>query len=138
MTVAPGGKRSSRNKARKSRANQRNSSAGGGQHGVDAVAVAGLEVIAAHPVRRVAIPVSCSSSVTTGPSVWPSNGLPCSALACSPNSPPLGLVAGVATDTLQPNSQGARALPLPMHSTSGRAAHSPSGREPEGRLLGPR
>jgi hypothetical protein len=31
----------------------------------------------------------------------------------------LGFVAGVATDTLQPNSYGALALPLPMHSTSG-------------------
>ena len=28
-------------------------------------------------------------------------------------------VAGVAIDTLQPNSYGARALPRPMHSTSG-------------------
>ena len=46
-------------------------------------------------------------------------GLTCSALACSTNWPPLGLVAGVATETLQPNSYGARALPLPMHSTSG-------------------
>src|SRR5262249_28629611 len=55
----------------------------------------------------------------TGPSVWPSNGLPCSALACSTNCPPLGLVAGVVIDPLQPNSYGARALPLPMHSTSG-------------------
>jgi hypothetical protein len=32
------------------------------------------------------------------------NGLPCSALACSTNWPPLSLVAGVAIDTLQPNS----------------------------------
>jgi hypothetical protein len=31
----------------------------------------------------------------------------------------LGLLAGVATDTLQPNSYGALAFPLPMHSTSG-------------------
>src|SRR5437773_8648437 len=45
--------------------------------------------------------------------------LPCKALACSTNWPPLGLVAGVAIDTLQPNSYGARAFPLPMHSTSG-------------------
>ena len=29
------------------------------------------------------------------------------------------LVAGVAIDTLQPNSYGVRALPRPMHSTSG-------------------
>src|ERR1700726_4286493 len=49
----------------------------------------------------------------------PSNGFPCSALVCSTNWPPLGLVAGVAIDTLQPNSYGARAFPLPMHSTSG-------------------
>jgi hypothetical protein len=34
--------------------------------------------------------------------VWPSNGLPCSAFACSTNWPPLGDVAGVATETLQP------------------------------------
>src|SRR5690242_17288147 len=80
-------------------------------------------IVAAIPLidmdRRVSIPVSCSNSVITGPSVWPSNGLPCSALLCSTNWPPLGLVAGVAIDTLQPNSYGARALPLPMHSTSG-------------------
>jgi hypothetical protein len=36
--------------------------------------------------------------------VWPSKGLPCSALACSTNWPPLGWVTGVATLTLQPNS----------------------------------
>src|SRR4029077_18149609 len=70
-------------------------------------------------MRRAAAPVCCASSVMTGPSVWPSNGLPCKALACSTNWPPLGLVAEVAIDTLQPNSYGARALPLPMHSTSG-------------------
>src|ERR1700720_1641887 len=70
-------------------------------------------------MRRVSTPVCCSSSVMTGPSVWPSNGFPCSALVCSTNWPPLGLVAGVAIDTLQPNSYGARAFPLPMHSTSG-------------------
>src|SRR5215469_3561904 len=50
-------------------------------------------------MRRVSTPVSASSSATTGPRVWPSNGLPCSALACSTNWPPFGLVAGVATDT---------------------------------------
>jgi hypothetical protein len=33
--------------------------------------------------------------------------------------PPLGAVTGVAIETLQPNSYGARALPRPMHSTSG-------------------
>src|SRR5690349_22146580 len=38
--------------------------------------------------------------------------LPCSALAWSTNWPPWGFVAGVATDTLQPNSYGARAFPL--------------------------
>src|SRR3954471_15766348 len=63
-------------------------------------------------MRRVSTPVCCSSSVMTGPSVCPSNGLPCSALACSTNWPPLGFVAGVAIDTLQPNSYGTRALPL--------------------------
>jgi hypothetical protein len=31
----------------------------------------------------------------------------------------LGAVTGVAIETLQPNSYGARALPRPMHSTSG-------------------
>jgi hypothetical protein len=41
-------------------------------------------------------------SLITGPSVWPSKGLPCSALAWSTNWPPLGAVAGVAIDTLQP------------------------------------
>ena len=55
--------------------------------------------------------LSFSRSVMTGPSVWPSYGLPCSALACSTNCPPLGAVAGVAIDTLQPNSYGVRALP---------------------------
>ena len=54
-----------------------------------------------------------------GPKVWPSKGLPCSALACSTNWPPLGLVAGCRDRHLQPNSHGALALPLPMHSTSG-------------------
>ena len=68
---------------------------------------------------RTATPVSFSRSAMTGPSVWPSYGLPCSALACSTNCPPLGAVAGVAIDTLQPNSYGVRALPRPMHSTSG-------------------
>jgi hypothetical protein len=51
-------------------------------------------------MRRVSTPVSCSSSAMTGPIVCPSNGLPCSALACSTNWPPLGLVAEVAIDTL--------------------------------------
>ena len=32
---------------------------------------------------------------------------------------PFGLGGRVATDTLQPNSYGALAFPLPMHSTSG-------------------
>jgi hypothetical protein len=31
-------------------------------------------------------------------------GLPCNALACSTNCPPLGAVTGVAIETLQPNS----------------------------------
>src|SRR5207237_10073866 len=43
-------------------------------------------------MRRVSTPVCCSSSVMTGPNVWPSNGCPCSALACSTNWPPLGFV----------------------------------------------
>src|SRR5207247_1645655 len=51
-----------------------------------------------------------SRSAMTGPSVWPSYGLPCSALACSTNCPPLGAVTGVAIETLQPNSYGARAI----------------------------
>jgi len=46
-------------------------------------------------------------------------GLPCSALALSTNRRPLSAVTGVAIETLQPNSYGARALPRPMHSTSG-------------------
>src|SRR5436190_6791013 len=70
-------------------------------------------------MRRTVTPVSFSRSAMTGPSVWPSYGLPCSALACSTNCPPLGAVTGVAIETLQPNSYGARALPRPMHSTSG-------------------
>src|SRR6516162_5790275 len=70
-------------------------------------------------MRRVSTPVNACNSATTGPRVWPSKGLPCRALVCSTNWPPLGLVTGVATDTLQPNSYGALALPLPMHSTSG-------------------
>jgi hypothetical protein len=57
-----------------------------------------------------------SRSEMMGPSVWPSYGLPCKALACSTNWPPLGVVTGVTIETLQPNSFGARALPLPMHS----------------------
>ncbi len=32
---------------------------------------------------------------------------------------PVGLVTGVAIETLQPNSESAIAVPLPMHSTSG-------------------
>src|SRR5476651_2453232 len=36
-------------------------------------------------MRRTATPVSFSRSAMTGPSVWPSYGLPCSALACSTN-----------------------------------------------------
>ena len=129
--------------------------AGGGEHGVDAVAISAFEIVAPHPMiilemadhgldggatahlatdglgdpadlaadpdlepvrivvaaialvamdRRTAAPVSFSRSAMTGPSVWPSYGLPCSALACSTNCPPLGAVAGVAIDTLQPNS----------------------------------
>jgi hypothetical protein len=50
--------------------------------------------------------------------VWPSYGLPCSALACNANCPPLGAVASVAIETLQPNSYGERALPRRIHSTS--------------------
>src|SRR5689334_22557656 len=56
-------------------------------------------------MRRVSTPVCCSSWVMTGPNVWPSNGLPCKALACSTNWPPLGLVAGVAIDTLPSQGQ---------------------------------
>jgi hypothetical protein len=40
----------------------------------------------------------------------------------------LGAVTGVTIETLQPNSQGARALPRPMHSTSGRATIRSSAR----------
>src|SRR5215470_6978114 len=40
----------------------------------------------------------------------------------------LGLVAGVATDTLQPNSYGVLAFPLPMHSTSGACSAYTCGR----------
>src|SRR4029450_3737284 len=47
-------------------------------------------------------PALFSRSAMTGPSVWPSYGLPCSALACSTNCPPLGAVTGVAIETLQP------------------------------------
>src|SRR5215472_7351756 len=39
-------------------------------------------------MRRVSMPVSASSSATTGPRVRPSKGLPCNALACSTNWPP--------------------------------------------------
>src|SRR5436190_24124316 len=87
-------------------------------------------------MRRVSTPVCCSSSVMTGPSVWPSNGLPCRALACSTNWPPLGLVAGVAIDT--PAFAGAgsysrtrRAPALSLCRCTppqGRAAHRPWGR----------
>jgi len=52
-------------------------------------------------------PVCRSSSAMTGASVWPSNGLPCSALGCSTNWPPFGLVA--AGPRVKPNA----ALPLP-------------------------
>src|SRR4030095_7727429 len=61
-------------------------------------------------MRRTVTPVSFSRSAMTVPSVWPSYGLPCSALACSTNCPPLGAVTGVAIETLQPNSYGARAF----------------------------
>jgi hypothetical protein len=44
------------------------------------------------------------------------------ALAFSTNCPPLGAVTGVAIESLQPNSYGARASPQPMHSTSVRAS----------------
>jgi hypothetical protein len=69
-----------------------------------------------------------AAAAMTGPSVWPSYGLPCSAFACSTNCPPLGAVTGVAIETLQPNSYGARALPRPMHSTSARATSRPLAR----------
>src|SRR5215469_8440462 len=59
-------------------------------------------------MRRTVTPVSFSRSAMTGPRVWPSYGLPCSAVACSTNCPPLGAVTGVAIETLQPNSCGAR------------------------------
>src|ERR1043166_6138724 len=50
-------------------------------------------------MRWTATPVSFSRSAMTGPSVWPSYGLPCSALACSTNCPPLGAVTPyLATD----------------------------------------
>jgi hypothetical protein len=64
--------------------------------GVGVAAIAFVDVDAA-----VATPVSASSSAITGPKVWPSKGLPCRALACT-NWPPLGLLAGVATDELSP------------------------------------
>src|SRR5215470_795267 len=41
-------------------------------------------------MRRAVTPVCRSSSVITGPSVWPSKGLPCSALLCSTNCRPFG------------------------------------------------
>jgi hypothetical protein len=56
----------------------------------------------------------------TGPRVWPSYRLPCSALACRTNCPPLGAVTGVAIETLQPNSYGERAFPRPIHSAASR------------------
>src|SRR4030095_12860960 len=67
---------------------------------------------------RTATPVSLSRSAMTGPSVWPSYGLPCRALACSTNCPPLGAVAGVAIVAAE--LVGARAL--------GRATNRPSAR----------
>src|SRR6202161_2418262 len=51
-------------------------------------------------MRSTATPVSFSRSAMTGASVWPSYGLPCSALACSTNCPPLGAVTGVTIETL--------------------------------------
>jgi hypothetical protein len=44
---------------------------------------------------------------------------PGSALTWAMNCPPFERLSVVATDTLTPNSYGRRALPLPMHSTSG-------------------
>ncbi|MDA9497743.1 hypothetical protein XI05_09640 [Bradyrhizobium sp. CCBAU 11357] len=65
-------------------------------------------VVAAVPFVDMDAPslhaVSFSMSATTGPSVCPSKGLPCSALAWSTNCPPFGDVTGVAILTLQPNS----------------------------------
>ena len=48
----------------------------------------------------------------TGPSVWPSNGLPCRALACSTNCPPLGEVTGVAIADLAAELIGCAGLAL--------------------------
>ena len=48
----------------------------------------------------------------TGPSVWPSKGLPCSALAWSTNWPPLGWVTGVAIDHLAAELVGCPGLAL--------------------------
>ena len=80
-------------------------------------------------MRRTSTPVSFSRSPIAGPSgggkrlrraklggvaaaeVWPSKGVPQSALAWRTNWPPLGAVTGAAIDALQPNAQAARALP---------------------------
>src|ERR1700693_565962 len=61
-------------------------------------------------MRRTATPVSFSRSAMTGPSVWPSYGLPCNALACSTNCPPLGAVTGVTIETLAAELVGGASL----------------------------
>src|SRR6185437_6435312 len=89
-------------------------------------------IVAAIPLidmdRRVSIPVSCSNSVITGPSVWPSNGLPCSALLCSTNWPPLGLVAGWQSTLCSRTRTALGPYPCRCIRPRGRAAHIPSAR----------
>jgi len=70
-------------------------------------------VVVAAIACDLSILASASNSAMISPRVGPSKGLPCSALACSTNWPPLGFVAGVATKTLQPNSYGVLDLTLP-------------------------
>jgi hypothetical protein len=79
-----------------------------------------LRLLAADlPRYRAAGKTRRSVASMTVASVCPSYGLPGSALACSTNWPPGARALVVTMETLTPNSQGALALPLPMHLTSG-------------------
>ena len=93
-----------------------------GDPDAECVGVMGAAIARSTGMRRVSTPVGCSNSAPTGPQVWgpqvrPSNGLPCSALACSTNRPPRGLVAGVrslwAAQWRRPRPARDRASPAP-------------------------
>jgi hypothetical protein len=77
-------------------------------------AIAFVDVDALH--INAGVPLDVGDSGLEG---MPVEGIVVKRLGVQDELTAFGLVTGVAIETLQPNSSGALAFPLPMHSTSG-------------------